>query len=141
MTLMADPRPSVAKWRDAATRNAIGPTGTATAGDPAHKVDPSVLTTELVGAIGGLRSTIDAIALKDTSPNSDGRNNFGKLPRHLQSLLFRMSHVPGLAEPTKLTDEGENFMAQATLASATSLLKTALCQQFGLSVVVQLASV
>jgi hypothetical protein len=52
-----------------------------------------------------------------------------------------LSYVPGKPEPSTLTTEGENFMAQPTLASATSLLKTALRKTIGLSVMVQAASV
>jgi hypothetical protein len=140
ITLLADPRPSVVKWRDNAIRGALGSTESPT-GHPTSSGTPNLLTSELVGALGELRTTMDSIALKDSSPTAEGAKNFGKLPSHLQILLFRLSHVPGLPEPTKLTAEGSNFMSQATLASATSLLKTALRQKFGLSVTVQAGSV
>jgi hypothetical protein len=72
---------------------------------------------------------------------TEGSKHFARLPEHLQRLLYRLSYVPGEPEPTKLSEEGENFMAQHTLASATSLLKTALRQKYGLSVMVQAASI
>jgi hypothetical protein len=140
ITLIADPRPSVAKWRDSAIREAIGIAEPAPA-PAATGIEHTVLTTELVGALGDLRKTMDSIALKETSSEAEGAKNLGKLPSHLQTLLFRLSYVPGLPEPLKLTPEGVSFMSQATLASATSLLKTALRQKFGLNVTVQAGSV
>jgi hypothetical protein len=63
-----------------------------------------------------------------------------RFPKHLQK-LFYPSYVPGKPEATKLLAEGESFMSQHTLASMTYLLKTALRHKYGLSVMVQAASV
>jgi hypothetical protein len=84
---------------------------------------------------------METIKLKDATSTTEGSKHFARLPEHLQRLLYRLSYVPGEPEPTKLSEEGESFMAQHTLASVTSLLKTALRQKYGLSVMVQAASV
>jgi hypothetical protein len=94
-----------------------------------------------VGALGSLKETMESIKLKDANSAIEGSKHFARLPEHLQRLLYRLSYVPGEPEPIKLSEEGENFMAQHTLASAKSLLKTALRQEYGLNVMVQAASV
>jgi hypothetical protein len=50
-------------------------------GPTAGGLSSSVLTTELVGALGGLRQTMDAIALKDASPHSGRRQGLLETPR------------------------------------------------------------
>jgi hypothetical protein len=79
--------------------------------------------------------------LKEASSAGEGSKHFARLPEHLKTLMYRISYVPGAAEPTALTTEGQLFMSQHSLSNATSLLKTALRQKYGLSVVVQPASV
>ena len=95
----------------------------------------------LVDVLGSLKATIDTINLKDPPSAGDGSKHFARLPEHLKTLLYRLSHVPGTPEPKGMTTEGEEFMSQHTLTNSTSLLKTALRQKYGLSVVVQPASV
>jgi hypothetical protein len=131
MMLLMDPIPSVIRWQDAATLEALGaprvqiPTTTTgtTAGppDPSHKL----FSGALVDALGSLKMIMDAINLKETADGEKG-THFTRLPDHLKTLLYRISYVPGAAEPTALTPNGERFMAQYTLANATSLIKTAL---------------
>jgi hypothetical protein len=79
---------------------------------------------------------MESIKLKDATSTTEGSKHFARLPEHLRRLLYRLSYVPGEPEPTKLSEEGESFMAQHTLASVTSLLKTVLRQKYGLSVMV-----
>jgi hypothetical protein len=57
------------------------------------------------------------------------------------TLLYQLSHVPGEPDPTEITANSKLVMKQHTLASTTSLLKTALRQNHGLSVMVQHTSV
>jgi hypothetical protein len=94
-----------------------------------------------VGALGSIKETTESIKLKDANSATEASKHFARLPEHLQRLLYCLSYVPGEPEPKKLSEEGENFMAQHTLASATSLLKTALRQKYGLSVMVRAASI
>lgn len=131
ITLLSDPRPTIVRWRDAAISEALATE------KPSTTADPSGFSDALVGALGSLKETMDTIALKE--PATD--KQFTRLPDHLKTLLYRLSHVPGEPEPTEMTANGKLFMKQHTLASATSLLKTALRQNHGLSVMVQPASV
>jgi hypothetical protein len=135
VTLLADPRPSIVKWRDSAILEALAPEKTNTA------TDSTVVSEALVGALGSLKETMDAIVLKEPATANDTDKQFTRLPDHLKTLLYRLSHVPGEPEPTEMVENGKLFMKQHTLASATSLLKTALRQNHGLSVMVQPASV
>jgi hypothetical protein len=93
-----------------------------------------------VDALGSLKTTVDTLNLKDAS-DAEGSKHFARLPQHLKTLLFRISYISGTEEPTSLNNEGELFMKQHSLSNATSLLKTALRQKYGLSIVVQPASV
>jgi hypothetical protein len=138
--LLADPRPSIVKWRDTAIAESLTLTTTETAAKSSG-ADPGLFSEALVGALGSLKETMDAINLKEPAASSDSSKHFARLPDHLKTLLFRLSHIPGEPEPTELCEDGLRFMQQHTLASATSLLKTALRQNYGLSVMVQPASV
>jgi hypothetical protein len=143
VTLLSDPRPSIVKWRDSAISEAIKTEGTLpTTANPTglSAATPTGFSDALVGALGSLRDTMDAIVLKDP-PAADTDKHFSRLPDHLKTLLYRLSHVPGEPEPTAMVENGRIFMRQHTLASATSLLKTALRQKHGLSVMVQAPSV
>lgn len=135
ITLFADPRPTVVKWRDSAISDALK------TAPPPPATDPSAFSEALVGALGSLKETMDAIVLKEPTTATDTDKQFSRLPDHLKTLIFRLSYVPGEPEPTDMRDNGKLFMKQHTLASATSLLKTALRQNHGLSVMVQPASV
>jgi hypothetical protein len=84
---------------------------------------------------------MDSIALKDPTASADGSKQFTKLPKHLQRRYLRLGHVPGTSEDPELCENGKAFMAQSSMASTASLLKTALRQKYGLSTVVQPGSV
>jgi hypothetical protein len=111
ITLLDDPRPTsheVERWGDQGSDRTDR---SSTHRQYSRRSDPgrphsSPRTTELVGALDDLRQTMDAIALKNAYPTTEGEKQFGKLPSHLQTLLFRMSYVTGLPEPLMLTDEG-----------------------------------
>jgi hypothetical protein len=106
------------------------------------QMDPVALSDALIGTLGSLEETMDAIILRELAAKNDTDKHFVRLPDHLKTLLYRLSHVPGEPEPAEMVNKkGRLFMKQHTLASATSLLKTALGQNYGLSVMVQPASV
>jgi hypothetical protein len=136
--LLSDPRPSVAKWRDSAISGALA---TEAAQPRTEQTDPAAFSDTLVGTLGSLKETIDAIVLKEPASANDTDKHFARLPDHLKTLLYRLNHVPGEPEPIEMVDNGRLFMKQHTLDSATSLLKTALRQNYGLSVMVQPALV
>jgi hypothetical protein len=139
VTLLADPRPSIVKWRDSAISEALA---MSEAAQPSMgQTNPASVSDALVGALGSLKETMDAIVLKEPAVASDTDKHFARLPDHLKTLLYRLSHVPGETEPTEMVENGKLFMKQHTLASATSLLKTALRQTYSLSVMVQPTSV
>jgi hypothetical protein len=138
VTLLADPRLSVVKWRDSAISGALA---TEAAQPKTGQTDPAAFSDALVGTPGSLKETMDAIVLKEPASANDTDKHFAGLPDHLKTLLYRLSHVPGEPEPIEMVNNGRLFMKQHTLASATSLLKTALRQNYGLSVMVQPASV
>jgi hypothetical protein len=143
LTLIADPKPSIVRWRNIAIKEALG-RATPVKPNESLNTKPSSTATfseALGGTLGSLKETMESIKLKDANSATEESKHFARLPKHLQRLLYRLSYVPGEPEPTKLSEEGENFMAQHTLASATSLLKTTLRQKYGLSVMVQAASV
>jgi hypothetical protein len=149
LTLLADPKPSIVRWRDIAIKEALGRATTAKPNESSNTEPPpstASFSDALVGALRSLKETMESIKLKDATSTTEGSKHFARLPEHLQRLLYRLSYVPGEPVPgepeqTKLSEEGESFMAQHTLASATSLLKTALRQKYGLSVMIQTASV
>jgi hypothetical protein len=126
------------KWRSAAVAEAIGNKRPITTAEPDRSVN--LFSGALVDTLGSLKMTVDTLNLKDAA-DAEGSKHFTRLPQHLKTLLFRISYVPGTEEPTALTNEGGLFMKQHSLSNATSLLKTALHQKYGLSVVVQPASV
>jgi hypothetical protein len=53
------------------------------------------VTAQLVELMGGLKDTIDAIALKDPTSSTDGSRQFAKLLDHLQKMYLRLGHVSG----------------------------------------------
>jgi hypothetical protein len=138
VTLLADPRPSVAKWRDSAISGALA---TEAAQPRTGQTDQAAFSDALVGTLGSLKETMDAIVLKEPASANYTDRHFARLPDHLKTLLYRLSHVPGEPEPIEMVDSGRLFMKQHTLSSATSLLKTPLRHNYGLSVMVQPASV
>jgi hypothetical protein len=143
LTLIAGPKPNIVRWSDIAIEEALGRATPAKPNESSNTEPPSTasFSEALVNALGSLKETMESIKLKDANSATEGSKYFARLPEHLQRFLYRLSYVPGEPEPTKLSEEGENFMAQHTLASATSLLKTAPRQKYGLSVMVQAASV
>jgi hypothetical protein len=140
IVLFADPRPSHVRYRDTAIADSIGTTaqpnqlqatgGGATSSDPA-----------IAGPIIGLKESLGSVMLRSEAGEAEGSKQFARLPDHLKPLLYRLSHILGEDEPKALSTNGKHFMAQPTLASATSLLKTTLRNTYGLSVMVQGASI
>jgi hypothetical protein len=116
-----------------------GPKPASEATDPGPSA--GAVSAQLVELMGGLKDTIDAIVLKDPTSSTNGSRQFAKLPDHLQKMYLRLGHVQGTPLGTSLCDQGKNFMAQTTMASAASLLKTGLRQLYGLNAVVQPGSV
>jgi hypothetical protein len=104
-------------------------------------MDPAAFSDPLVGTLGSLKETMDAIVLKEPASANEFDKHFARLPDHLKTLLYRLSHIPGEPKPIEMVGNGRLLMKQHTLASATSLLKTALRQHHGLSVMVQPVSV
>jgi hypothetical protein len=135
LTLIAGPKPSIVRWRDISIEEALG-RATPAKPNKSSNTEPPCSTASfseaLVGALGSLKETMESIKLKDAKLATEGSKHFARLPEYLQRLLYHLSYVPGEPEPTKLSEEGENFMAQHTLACATTLLKTALRQKYGL---------
>jgi hypothetical protein len=136
--LLADPRPSVVKWHDSAISGALV---TEAAQPLTRQTDPAAFSDALVGTLGSLKETMDAIVLKEPASANEFDKHFARLPDHLKTLLYRLSHIPGEPKPIEMVGNGRLLMKQHTLASATSLLKTALRQHHGLSVMVQPVSV
>jgi hypothetical protein len=135
IVLFANPRPSHVKYRDTAVAESLGmitqptilhETGGGTGSDQA-----------IAGLIVGLKESLESAMLRSEAVDSEGNKQFSRLPDHLKSLLYHLGHVPGADEPTALSTNETNFMAQHTLASAMSLLEKALHNTYGLSVMVQ----
>ncbi len=134
ITLLADPKPSVAKWRDLAISEAL----TRVRQPDTSQANQTGISEALVGTLGALKETMESIQLKEPA---DQNKTFKYLPVHSKKMLYRLSHVPGDPEPTSLTETGKVFMAQTTITNATSLLNSALNQVYGISAVVQPGSV
>jgi hypothetical protein len=81
VTLLADPRPSVVKWRDSAISGAL----TTEAVQPrTGQMDPAAFSDALVGTLGSLKETMDAIVLKEPASAKDTDKHFAHLPDHLK---------------------------------------------------------
>jgi hypothetical protein len=147
ITPLVDPKPSIRLWLDRTTRECLGTTTPPSSGHATGTTAPSStgLSSEdreaaLLEVMGKVNTTMDAILLKDPDKATDSKQ-FARLPSHLKLMMYRLGHIPGTPEPTALCDEGQVFMTQHTLASSTSLLRTALRKHFGLIVQVQQGSV
>jgi hypothetical protein len=143
MTLLVDPKPSIIKWRDAEIAEAIGATEKTSVANPGTSPDSpaNLFSGALIDALGSLKMTMNSINLKEASSAGEGSKHFARPPEHLKILMYRISYVPGAAEPTSLTTKGQLVMLQHSMSNTMSLLKTALHQKYGLSIVVQPASV
>jgi hypothetical protein len=88
VTLLADPRPSVVKWRGSAISGAL----TTEAAQPrTGQTDPGAFSDALIGTLGSLKKTMDAIVLKEPASANDTGKHFARLPDHLKTLLYRLS--------------------------------------------------
>jgi hypothetical protein len=87
--------------------------------------------------LGLFKETMDAIILKEPAAANGTYKYFACLPEHLKTLLYQLSRVPGEPEPMEMVNNGKLFMKQYILARATSLLKTALRQNYGVSIMVR----
>jgi hypothetical protein len=114
MTLLVDPKPSIIKWRGAEIAEAIGSTEKTSAAKPGTSDGSANLSFSgaLVDALGSLKTTMDSINLKEALSAREGSKHFAHLPEHLKILMYRISYVPGAAEPTLLTTECRNTPCQ-----------------------------